>query len=218
VLLAESFDAPWPGWAQFNDGRLSAQMTEGALVLRVDSPASGVFSTYPAHFADFDLRAELRAVDGPIDNAYGVIFRVQDNDNDRLADDSYYLFTISSDGYYRVTRVLNGHETVLSNWIPSPLIDQGLDADNHIRVLATGNTFRFFINESPVQVCVPDDPAGISTYAMDTCFQGQMLDVLTDDAIASGQVGGAAITTQSGGPGVVVQLESLVLLAPESGA
>lgn len=218
VLLADGFDGSGLGWSVFDDGRLSARMADSALVLEADAASSGVFSTQSTHFADFDLTATLSAIEGPLDNAFGVIFRLQDNDNARTGDDSYFLFTISSDGYYRVTRTLNGQESVLSNWIPSPLVAQGLGAVNTVRVLATRDTFRFFINGEPVQLCIPDDPAGISTYAMDSCIQGQMLDALTAGGIASGQVGAAALATQSGGGGVVVQMQDIVMLAPAEGA
>jgi hypothetical protein len=126
---------------------------------------------------------------------------------------SHYRFMVSSDGYYSVWREVNGVETVLSAWIDSPLVNQGFEEPNRLRVIARGAEFAFYINDQPMPVCIPNDPDGLSTYTgAGECFEGQMLDTLVDDSIPNGRLGVVAQSFSEGG--VVVSYDNLVVYAP----
>lgn len=206
-MYAAAFDDTLGDWDLYA-GRLSAQAVDGALRLEVGSPQSLPFSTARLHFADFDLSLRARPVDGPLDNGYGIIFRAQNPQN-------YYLFLISSDGYYRVQRAVDGEEKILSDWIPSSLIHQGMNVENTLRVTALGDIFQFYINDERVELCIPDDPAGVSTYA-DECVDGTMQDTLVDNAVSSGQLG--VIARSFDEPGVVVEFDDVVIVGPAASA
>ena len=203
VLYAATFDDVSSDWELYT-GRLSAQVAEGSLRVTVDEVNSLPFSTAGPYFSDFDLRVKTTAVTGPLDNGYGVIFRAQDADN-------YFLFLISSDGYYQVRREVNGADKILSEWIPSELVNQGLDTANEIRVVAQGDTFQFYINGELVELCIPNDPNAISTYA-DSCIDGQMLPELVDDSVAEGRLGVIAVTFSE--PGVEVDFDNVLVFGP----
>jgi hypothetical protein len=206
VLYTATFDDMLADWEQY-EGRLSAQVENSALRIAVNAPDSLPFSTASPHFSDFDLRVLARPVAGPIDNGYGIIFRARDLLN-------YYLFLVSSDGYYQVLRAVNGEQKEISTWIPSALIRQGLNAENWLRVVAQGNSFQFYINDEPVELCIPDDPAGVSTY-VNECIGGQMLPLLVDNSIADGRIGVIARTFDE--PGVVVEFDNVLVVGPASG-
>lgn len=212
-----TFDAVADDWTLY-EGRLSAQVAEGMIVLEADAFSSLPFSTARYYWNDFDLTVQANPQAGPLNNGYGVIFRLSPKGNISPADDDYYLFFVSSDGYYQVARSVEGQQHELSTWIPSPLVNQGFDVTNTLRVIAVGNTFRFFINGQPVQLCVPESPDGVSTYdeRRGGCIGGTMADVLTDDAIAAGQVGVAVQSFDE--PGVVVGFDNLVVSGPEAEA
>lgn len=203
VLYATGFDDRPDDWETYA-GRLSAQVVDSALRIDVGASQSLPFSANHFYFGDFDLTVQARPVAGPLDNGYGVIFRAQDANN-------YYVFLISSDGYYQVRRALDGEPKVLSDWIPSPLIVQGLDVVNEVRVVAQGETFQFAINGQTVEVCIPDDPDAVSTYA-DQCIQGQMQPQLVDAAIAAGQLGVIAQALDE--PGVAVEFDQVIVISP----
>lgn len=215
VAYTADFERNLDEW-NLSEGRLKAAVTEqGALRLDVGDFNSLPFAETQPHFADFDLRVEARAVSGPLNNAFGVIFRLDNKSNTAFTDDDFYLFLISSDGYYRVVRSINGVQKDLSTWIPSPLIQPGLDVSNYLRVVAKGDTFQFYINGSLVQLCIPDDPNAQSTFTFDgVCQGGTMQDTLVDASIPSGQIGLAAQTFDESG--VVVDFDNLVILGPES--
>lgn len=213
VAYVATFDHLIEDWNQY-EGRLEAQVADGVLRLNVGEAGSGPFSTTRQHFADFDLRVQATPIDGPENNGYGVIFRLQDSDNTTPADDTYYLFLISSDGYYEVKRVIGREEKLLSAWIESPLINLHIGATNWLRVVARGDRFQFFINGQPAQVCVPDNPEGESTYFLGECVDGSMQDMLVDSAIPSGQLGVVALSVDQ--PGVVVEFDNFMVYGPES--
>lgn len=218
LLYTAAFDGFLEEWSLY-EGRLSAQVVGDALRITADAPQSGPFSYASPHFADFDLTVQTRAVVGSLDNAYGVIFRLDRKANMDPADDSYYLFLISSDGYYRLKRVVDGEVRVISTWIASPHIRQGVGADapvNTIRVLADGPDFRFFINGEPVTLCIPDNPEHESTLdALGECMDGEMVEVLVDNLLPSGQVGFAVEVGQMQEPGTVVDFDNVLIYMPE---
>jgi hypothetical protein len=205
LLYAAAFDDLEDEWERY-EGRLSAVIADGRLRLTVGDFESGPYSVAKPYFGDFDLRLEATAVDGPLDNGFGVIFRLQDRQN-------YYLFLISSDGYYKVERVSDGIARELSTWIESPLVRQGLGVSNQLRVIGRGDQFSFAINGEPVGLCIPDDPEARSTYAQGTCVNGSMQPALTDASIASGRLG--VVATSFSASGVVVNFDNVLVYGPQ---
>lgn len=234
LAYAATFDDLLTDWDQ-NPGRLSALITDGALRLTIGEPDDGLYSATRPYFSDFDLRVQARALEGPEDNGFGVIFRLHDRYDDHpLLDDNllnnvivrrlvqlterynYYLFLISSDGYYQVARVLDGEEKVLSTWIESPLVNSGIGAQNDLRVIALGNEFQFFVNGTQVELCIPDDPNAQSTYRLGECLGGQMLETLVDTSIPNGRLGVVARAYQSmdTNDAVVVDFDNVLVYGP----
>ena len=245
VLYAAGFDGFEDEWQQY-DGRLKSQIADGVLRLTVDDTNSTIYSLAKPAFGDFDMQVQVSPVDGPIDNAYGVIFRLHKQANTcdmplkALCDlaeidlfavplrlmfrptsntaDGYYIFLISADGYYSVWKASETGSTTqakkVSQWIASDLVRQGLDEKNTLRVVAQGDTFQFYINGEQVALCLPDNPDSASTYSGGECIGGQMVFGLTDADYATGQIGMVAQSTVSGGTGVVVEYDNLIITSP----
>jgi hypothetical protein len=214
VAYLATFDALQQDW-NLSVGRLKSEILDtGVLRLEVGDIKSLPFAEANPYFGDFDLQVEATPVDGPENNGYGVIFRLQNKDNSSPDDDDFYLFLISSDGYYRVVRSFNHEQKELSTWIPSPAVIQHTGVTNRLRVVAKGDQFQFFINGQQVALCIPDDPTARSTYSEQTgeCTGGKMLDTLADSSIPNGQIGVAAETFDEAG--VVVDFDNLVVYGP----
>lgn len=213
VAYLATFDTSAEDWS-LSQGRLKTQILEsGVLRVEVGEVDSLPFAQASPHFGDVDVSVATTVMDGPENNGFGLIFRLQTGDNTAPGDDSFYLFEISSDGYYRVLRSLNGIQRELSTWIPSAVINTGLGVANSLRVVAKGNEFQFFVNDQSIELCIPDDPDGISTFpATGECIGGQMLDTLVDNTIQSGQLGVAAQSFDEAG--VVVDFDNLVVYGP----
>ena len=240
LLYISTFDAFDDEWQTYQ-GRLSAQITEGVLRLEVGNAPNLAYSASLPIFQDAEVSLSARASDGPIDNGYGIIFRLQEQSNDcdmplKILCDlaqidalgvplrllfrpqtpltGYYLFMVSSDGYYSVWRAEGDSPKRVSTWIPSDAIRQGLDAENHLRVVMHGDEFSFFINDSPVELCIPDDPNAESTYSAGQCLGGTLQSTWRDSRFQEGKVGVVAHATQTGGAGVVIDFEHLIVTMP----
>lgn len=212
LAYVATFDDFITDWA-LSEGRLKTSVTDDG-ALRIELKEMGFpFSQAKPYFADFDLRAEAVAVDGSEANAYGLIFRLQNKDNASLGDDDFYVFEVSGDGYYRVLRSFNGVQKELSTWIPSPVVNQHIGATNYLRVVARGDQFQFFVNNQLMQLCIPDDPEGVSTFPITgECVGGKMLDTLTDAAIPNGQIGLVAQSLDD--TGIAVDFDNVVIYGP----
>ncbi len=209
LLYVTGFDDDAADWEQTQRQDKSQEIVDGRMVLTVDVTQDGVFSAAGPFFDDFDMTVDTQALAGPEDNGYGVIFR-------QLNGNTYYIFLISSDGFYRVKRLERGRSSVIHNWHGSPLINTGVGAINRLRVTGIDDRFRFFINGEPVELCIPDDPNAESTPLADgRCDQGQWVDTLVDDTIPYGHLGVTIEVDQGQTPGVVVAFEQFVVRGPE---
>jgi hypothetical protein len=208
-----TFDGLQQDW-QLAQGRLRTEIVDqDRLRITVNENEAFPYAVAQPHFADFDLTVAATAVEGSPENAYGIVFRLRTQNNITTADDNFYVFMVSSDGFYRVWRRVDTVEKVLSGWIPSDAILQGLGVTNQLRVIAKGNSFRFFVNDQPLQLCIPDDPQAESTFTRSGCVEGTMQDVLTDSTIPNGQIALGAQTL--GIPGWIVDFDNLLLYGPE---
>ena len=210
LLYVTTFDAFNEDWTQYQ-GRLSSEVTNSVLRVSVDEPVAGPYSVASPHMADFDVRVQARAVEGPEDNGFGVVFREQDRNN-------FYYFLISSDGYYQVVRTLDGRPREISTWIETPFVNRGVGAVNTLRVVGRGNEFQFYVNEQPLLLCIPDDPNAQSTWNWldEICIDGAMLDTYVDDHFPTGRLGVVATTIEGSETGVIVDFDNVLVYEPES--
>lgn len=107
VLYAAAFDGFQDEWELYNEERI-AEITDGVRLTN-NTVNNGSYSVTNSRFNDFDLTVDARAVAGPLDNGYGVVFRLKDRQN-------YYTFMTSSDGDHQVARVVDGNITELSTF------------------------------------------------------------------------------------------------------
>ena len=241
LLYAASFDGFLDEWSLY-DGRQRAAILDGELELHVSDAQTATWSVVRHDFGDFDMRVSARATAGTVDNAFGIVFRLQAGDErgcdlpapifcaleDLLplagallrgaapaqSHDGYYAFLISSDGYYSLWQATDGAARQRSAWMPAPQIEPGLNADNRIRVIGAGAAFRFFINGAPVTLCLPSDPHTTSTFYAGECLDGTLSETFRDDTLTTGALGLIVQTTPSGGGGVTMRFDDVLVYAP----
>ena len=241
LLYVSTFTDNDDDWVLF-EGQQSARIVSERLEISVAKPQTATWSSARPRFADFDVSVSAGAIDGPLDNAFGLIFHINSvaDDSctlpaillcgigdlsplagaalrqafDSLPTTSYYAFMISSDGYYSLWRTEDGTTKALSGWIASAHIKQGIGAENAIRVLARDSTYQFFINGAIVKLCIPDDVGAASTYSGGECINGSMSDDYHDKMIRSGKIGLIAQATATGGGGVVVRFDNMIVYSP----
>lgn len=241
LLFVSAFTGFADEWDLYS-GQQSAAVVDEQLELRVTSPQTATWSAARHRFRDFDMSVRAVAHAGPIDNAYGVIFHARDAADgacdlpavvlcgigdllpiagaalrqvfEPIKISGYHAFLISSDGYYSLWKSESEQTKLLSAWIASPLINQGLGAVNAIRVIARDSSYRFYINGAEAPLCISNEAAATSTYVGGECIDGAMRNIYYDDSAESGMLGVTAQSTSTGGGGVIARFDNVLVFSP----
>lgn len=171
TLFEDEFDGERDcGWVTYSRAGATVEITDGALQISTSQPGQIWWSNPGKSFDDQIITAEARQVEGPDDNAYGLICRYQNEEN-------FYLFLVSGDGYYAIGKYQTGsaevqYLTADQQFQPSDAINQG-NATNRIEASCIGNELSLAVN-------------------------GLALATVTDPTFVTGDIGVAASTLQPG--------------------
>lgn len=138
----DDFSDPASGWETADDLSAEVRYADGALRILVKQASTAQWTVSGKRFKDGIIEVEARRLGGPMDNGFGVIFRVQDRKN-------FYFFNISSDGYWRAGMVKDGEWQEWTTWQLHPAIHTD-EAPNALRVTMEGKRFAFYVNEQLV--------------------------------------------------------------------
>ena len=142
--FAEAFVAGQTGkWLIEQDTLGSTAIVNEQLLITVAAPNTVQYSTLQEKvYGDFALEVDVTQVAGPPESSYGVLFRVED-------EQQFYRFDITGNGLFIVERH-NGDGTwtrLVQEWTPASALNQGLNVTNRLRVLASGQSLTFYAND-----------------------------------------------------------------------
>ena len=145
VLMTDDFSDLHNNWFSEVTEQSDKGYEDGEFRLTMYQPEYSTWSypDPPRDFADFALEVDARRVSGPLDNEFGVLMRYQPET------DEFYLFAISSNGFYSVQKYQANEWQKLVEWTESAAILQGEDV-NRLRVTGQGDKMRFFVNGEPL--------------------------------------------------------------------
>ncbi|MFZ6030715.1 MAG: serine/threonine protein kinase [Chloroflexota bacterium] len=141
TILEDDFSDPDSGWPTYegDDGFFRYQAE--AYRIYVDIPNARLESVLAQNWADVYITAEASKVGGADDNLVGLVCRYQDRNN-------FYLFVISSDGYYAVGKVVDGNYDLSDGkMLPSSAIKKG-KSTNTLEASCYQDAFTFWVNGS----------------------------------------------------------------------
>ena len=147
-LFADNFNGELDcGWATYDRGGGTATIENAAMQVTVGQPGQLWWTNPGKTFDDVAITAEARQVDGPNDNAYGLICRYQDESN-------FYVFLVSGDGYYAIGKYQSGSDSVSyltpnAQFQSSDAINVGV-ASNELRVSCIGSELSLEVNGIPL--------------------------------------------------------------------
>lgn len=139
-LYQQDFSDPGMDWPQTDDENGSLGVAGDAYRIQVDLPHTDLWALTPHQYADTRLETDVSMLAGPLSNRYGLLCRFADGGN-------FYVFFISSDGYYALGKVTNGSISLLGQDMMaySSTIQQG-NAPNHLRLDCVGDTLTAVVN------------------------------------------------------------------------
>jgi hypothetical protein len=163
ILYEDDFSDLYSGWDMWEDEDVSTNYVNGEYAVSVytdyymgwGNPEPGIA------LRDYVIDVDIRQVEGPVDNNYGVLLRYQEDDEH----EDFYWFQISSDGFHTVEMNYQDEWTTLSEWEESDAINQGVGATNHLQVVSSGDEFSMFVN-GVFLVTVSDNTLGAGNIAL----------------------------------------------------
>ncbi|RME08431.1 MAG: hypothetical protein D6803_01275 [Anaerolineae bacterium] len=181
ILFQDDFADRTSGWGYMDVVQGITDYENGIYRIRVDEPEYDLWATPGLTFDDVRIEVEATKAAGPDDNRFGLICRHQDVNN-------FYVFYISSDGYYGLGKVQDGVFSLLGmdELLPHDAIRQGA-ATNHIQADCLQNRLSLYVN-------------------------GTLLGEASDDAFSSGEVG--VIAGAYGTGGVDIHFDNFIVRAP----
>jgi len=137
-----TFDQPGT-WGVGRSDEVEGQVVDGVYSMRVMASHGMFTATAGESFADGVFEVEATQVEGPLNNGFGLVFRVSDN--------NYYALEISGDGYVWIgycQQQCRSEAVALvgGDWFRSATIKTGLYETNLLRVVADGPSMSFFVN------------------------------------------------------------------------
>lgn len=185
--FADAFDEPGAcGWTVYQGAGAASEIEDGVLRLTVGSNGQLAWANTGRSFGDVVINVDAAPVSGPADNAYGIVCRYLNPQN-------FYVFVISSDGFYAVGKYsdaspeieyLTGEAPL--HYVPSDAINTGLSG-NQIEARCVADQLSLFAN-------------------------GELLVVVEDGTHRAGDIGVAAGSFDMGT--VVVEFDNFTVQTP----
>jgi len=146
ALYHDDFSDPTDGWPEATDTTGSLGYLQGAYRIIVDSAGYDLWAVSRQLYGDVQVEVDTARLAGTPDNRFGLICRYQDAEN-------FYVFIISSDGYYATAIIQNGTSALLGQEMMAynAAIIHG-DGPNHIRFDCIGDTLTGYVNGQLVAV------------------------------------------------------------------
>jgi hypothetical protein len=151
ILFREDFSSDKNGWKTWNEDGSYVKYEGEGLHFFIGKQNYDFWSKPGYRFSDVIIEVDAVKIDGPDNNAYGVICRMVDEEN-------YYAFIISSDGYAGILKVKGGIYQLLNNETLdySTSIIQS-DAMNKITAGCIGNQLTMRVNDTEIFLLTDPD-------------------------------------------------------------
>ena len=141
TVFGDDFSDPSSGWDRSEDAGSQTDYAAGGYRIYVDQPDRMYWANPGQIFEAVSIQVEADKIAGTDDNFFGILCRYQDPDN-------FYLFAISSDGFYQVGKYKDGEYSVIDNGEGySDSIHQG-KTRNQLRAKCIHTTLRLYANET----------------------------------------------------------------------
>ncbi len=139
LAYEDDFSDQDSGWDDAFDKYTMKQYGGHQYHIAISAPNLSAWGLANRDLADFVLEVESKLEEGAYSNSYGIIFRFQDKDN-------FYRFDILGDGFYLVSKLLDGQWETLVDWTESPYINVG-HASNILKVVCQGSQIGVYAND-----------------------------------------------------------------------
>ncbi len=139
--FSDQFNSNANNWFTASDEKKDFSIKNGKYYLKHKRNEKG-WTTYDDHYIDtkrdFEIETKIDKISGVTNYGYGLIFGKKD--------DNEFRFSISSNGYYKVARRVNGKEQLMQKWTTTEHVNTGNSKSNVLKVKKENNYYKFYIN------------------------------------------------------------------------
>jgi hypothetical protein len=148
VIYQDDFSDPKSGWENINGAQGYVGYFRGSYRMMLRAPLSTSLVKANKIYNDSVSEVDVTKATGPDDSTYGLVCRAMNEHN-------YYVFIISSGGYYGIGKVIEGNGPIMlgtdgpTKLKASDAVKKG-NGSNHLRAECISNTLTFIINGQKV--------------------------------------------------------------------
>lgn len=177
ALYHDDFSDPSSGWPRTVGANGTLGYANDSYRMLVQSTGYDLWAVSGHTFRDVQIEVDVTRLAGPMNNRFGLICRFQDIND-------FYVFYLSSDGYYAIGKSKNGTATLLGQEMMaySAAIVQG-SGPNHMRFDCIGNTLTGYVNGQAIAITNDADFSGGDAGLITGAFDESGVDVSFDNFI-----------------------------------
>lgn len=146
LLFSDDFSSKSSGWDEVRDDTgMTDYDQDGYRIQVLDTQTDYWANPGLSGLGDVSISVDVKKLAGPDDNDYAVLCRYVDTNN-------FYAFLGSSDGYYGITKVVDGSQDLIGQdqLLPTDAIKQGDGVVNSLRADCVGSTLTLYINGTQI--------------------------------------------------------------------
>ena len=151
VIFQDDFSDTTSGWDRVDLPEGITDYTDGVYRIFVNIDNTDYWANPGLSFSDTIIQVEATKVGGPDDNDFGLICRHQNTEN-------FYIFLISSDGFFGILRVINGEQELLG--MDEMEFSESINTGNNLNVIRAdciGSSLTLYVNST--QLISVEDPS-----------------------------------------------------------
>ena len=133
-------------WSTSSNNNIKLEVKDGNYYFDHKREKGGWSSTITKYIdtsRDFKIQADIKKESGILNNGYGIAFGRKDSDNQNL-------FYVNGNGSFSINVMKNGKDNFLKKWASSSAVRKGNGTYNVLKVVKTGNTLAYYINNTKV--------------------------------------------------------------------
>lgn len=152
ILFSDDFSDAQSGWDTYSGEDITIEYTDGSYRMYLNQSNYYIRSTIYRVYTNVEIEADVRKKSGPVDGYFGLICRFKDPEN-------FYVFAITSNGYYSIIKLINNEWAMLGNaeWsLNEKVVKTGVQS-NHLKATCKGNNLIFEVNGSILMDVIDTD-------------------------------------------------------------
>lgn len=151
LLFRDNFKDPSSGWSRVQEPNGVTDYYSGVYRIFVNTPNTDIWARPGLNFTDTRIEVDAYRAGGEDNNRFGLLCRAN-------TESSFYVFMISSDGYYGIGKIKgSSYELIgMDSLLPSEAINTGT-ATNRVRADCVGDRLSLWVNDVLLQEVQDDE-------------------------------------------------------------